>query len=39
VAVTLKVYEVTGDNPETVMVPDVAWLNVPVIFPGVEVAV
>ena len=39
VAVTVKVYEVTGFNPLTVMVPDPAWLNVPVIPLGLEVAV
>jgi hypothetical protein len=39
VAVTVKVYEVEGFNPETVIVPDPAWLKVPVIPLGLEVAV
>jgi hypothetical protein len=33
------VYEVKAANPETVIVPDPAWLNVPVIPLGLEVAV
>jgi hypothetical protein len=39
VAVTVKVYEVEAVSPETVIVPDPAWFSVPVIPPGLEVAV
>jgi hypothetical protein len=39
VAVTVNVYEVPEVNPDTVMVPEPAWLNVPVTPPGDEVAV
>jgi hypothetical protein len=39
VAVTVNVYEVLADKPLTVTVPEPAWLNVPVIPPGEEVAV
>jgi hypothetical protein len=33
------VYEVLAVKPETVIVPEPDWLNVPVIEPGVETAV
>jgi hypothetical protein len=39
VAVTVNVYEVVGAKPETVMVPEPAWLSVPVIPLGEDVAV
>jgi hypothetical protein len=39
VAVTVNVYAVPVVKPETVIVPEPAWLNVPVIPPGLEVAV
>jgi hypothetical protein len=39
VAVTVNVYAVPAVNPVTVIVPDPAWLSVPVIPPGEEVAV
>jgi hypothetical protein len=39
VAVTVKVYEVLSAKPDTVIVPDPAWLSVPVIPLGLDVAV
>jgi hypothetical protein len=39
VAVTVNVYEVTAVNPVTVIVPEPAWLNVPVPPAGEDVAV
>jgi hypothetical protein len=39
VALTVNVYAVFWDSPDTVMVPDPAWLRVPVSPPGDEVAV
>ena len=39
VAVTVNVYEVPPVKPPTVTVPEPAWLSVPVMLPGVLVAV
>jgi len=39
VAVTVKVYEVLAERPVTLMVPEPAWLRVPVMPPGLLVAV
>jgi hypothetical protein len=39
VANTTNVYDVLAVNPLTVIVPDPAWFNVPVIPPGDETAV
>jgi hypothetical protein len=39
VAVTVKVYAVLAVSPETVIVPEPDVLNVPVIPPGLDVAV
>jgi len=39
VAVTVNVYDVPPDKPLTVIVPEPAWLKVPVKLPGEEVAV
>jgi hypothetical protein len=39
VAVTVNVYAVFVVSPETVIVPEPAWLKVPVIPPGLDVAV
>jgi hypothetical protein len=39
VALTVNVYETPDVNPLTVIVPDPAWVSVPVILPGVDVAV
>jgi hypothetical protein len=39
VAYTLKVYDVTGVKPETVIVPEPACDKVPVMLPGVDIAV
>jgi hypothetical protein len=39
VAYTLNVYPIPAVNPLTVIVPDPAWLSVPVIPPGLLTAV
>jgi len=39
VAYTVNVYAVLADNPVTVIVPDPAWLSVPVTPPGLLTAV
>jgi hypothetical protein len=39
VAVTVNVYAVPVVSPETVIVPEPAWDNVPVTPPGLDVAV